>query len=472
MSGWSVVFGLTQALIGAVATLAICVSAHAQIPAQPVDPDAPWMTREEAVLLRERALEAALARGELERRSGGGVRPTERATPETLFRLYGRYYPGAPRWYEPEAVEVFLADLRRLRSAAPPDFALSRDGSAIAVPRLDFPSNELWFIDLSENDGWRLRPELETIEFVSVAFSPAEDMMAVAVSPLPGFVLGEIWVLDYQARLIERFQFPNRAPFGLDFSLDGGSLVFFLTDAVWDEAPEYAPRGRSPASQLVECRLVDGACSAVSDARLGGRYLSSIYAPDGRSVLVPETDALSFRGRVDLGAGQAFSSAYGDLGVDAEAFMPASPAQVSMAGLRFDLDRPPGRVIEAFYGPPPLHADTRLIDRAEDGLLILHYDSRTRSRAASLAISGPERTQVVLSRSGERAGLGGERDALATAQISENGCVLAHYAGNRLPNPVIELTPLCRNTSSQTIRLAEAAAALPLLQAVWSMRND
>ena len=127
MSGWSVVFGLTQALIGAVATLAICVSAHAQIPAQPVDPDAPWMTREEAVLLRERALEAALARGELERRSGGGVRPTERATPETLFRLYGRYYPGAPRWYEPEAVEVFLADLRRLRSAAPPDFALSRD---------------------------------------------------------------------------------------------------------------------------------------------------------------------------------------------------------------------------------------------------------------------------------------------------------------------------------------------------------
>lgn len=483
-----------QVLIGRLvaclfAVTALSAGAVGQIPAVPA-PERARMTPEEADEIRAREFEAAIARGEYTRRNGI-VLAENRATPETLFILNARPYPGAPRWYERAAVTTLLTGLwRGSQLGRADDFALSRDGRWIAMSRPDFPQNELYLIEARTGEGWRLRYPVETLEFFHPAFSPTEDVLAVAVHAMPRFGLGEIWLLNMEGALVDRVVTPRHAQSSPTFSPDGRRLAFLET-ARWEVTPgatgldpEYAnATGAAIVRPIVlnletrdRCVPTDAFFSATTSRRL-------IFSADGRALIFPTAVEWDIFGP-NIGANepQIWYHNFPELGLPADAAVfTANYNRYSIEELRFGLsvrvDRHDGPVLVP--NAPPRHSASTslLIGTASGHNLFAHQgetvtaDGQVVGWPQTLSLEGPDGQVRILRTAPPGAMLSGGL-SLRQARVSEDLCTLAFYENWSLEHPIIRVVDLCSDAAEFLIDVEATAARLPLLETGWEIIND
>jgi len=461
------------------AVAALSALASAQMPAQPVDPQVTWLTHEQAVVLREQAIDAAVSRGEVIR-EGRRINASDSATPETRFRIWGQPYPGAPRWYERQAVEVHLTNPHPDARTTAPGLDVSRDGSWVAMPAPMPPHNELIFFNVETGQGWRLRGPSEGLAFRSVVFSPVDDILAVAVHALPGNGLGEVWLLDYAGALLGRHYSEGRALLSPDFSPDGRFLSAFETTLVEDEdwepriSPEYAAVWGMPAARLVQYSLRTGEANAISNALFGGvDRRRAFYSADGRNLILPQTWTQSLVGAGPvLSNGSILHANIYPLPSDAASFV-AHVNAFSSEGRRSGLQVTIGAPEQTRLSPAPFsYQGTPAVaqDRASGALLLFSRGPASRAGSAqilSLSVEGRAGQRIAYAPTGAMR----EHYDLSGARLSEDRCTLAFYRHNLRLDPEIEVRRLCRTDTPARVHRINALN-LASLRSDWSFEND
>lgn len=459
-------------------------SVDAQVPARPADPDAEWLTHEQALAIHEQAYQDAIARGELRRRESYWV-THDSTPPETLFELFARPYPGAPRWDEPEAAPALLAG-KWEGSQVDLDFGLSADGRWIVMARAEFPYNELFLIEARTGAGWRLRHSVETLEFLHPEFSPIEDVIAVAVHAMPREGLGEIWLIDLNATLVDRIVTPRHAPITPEFSPDGRLLAFRQT-AQWETSPgasgifpEYAGRnGASYQPVVVDLRTKERWRPTNAIFR-GNVNFPMVFSSNGRSLVLPTSSGTFVGPRVSRSSNRVFHTSYARLPSDASEFarrVDVFSYNGARSGLQISIFPRDGPVISK--GPVSEFQSefTRLIDTVA-GHLLYYHSGEPVTREGELLVFPQTLTletadgDVDILRAVPAELFNGRNAKLISARLSEDLCTLAYYETDTRERPVIRIVPLCTDEPEFLIDVEAASAELTPLVTGWEMINE